>query len=309
MKPLSSLLPLLVFTSSAAAWTRVDHWQTKVMTTTSKKLYTSSIPVYPTVSDPPKPVSSNVSTTSYSTDAGGPFMLQSIHTYVVTVTDLFYADDAADAFCVSTGQFTPCTPTPTYTGPPGAVTSVVTNYWHPLVVANPDSCTLTSYAYTTAGEVNPQYLSRSVPDIEEQATGSDMCLTVSTWVSTKSTNLGGQAVTTTVVDVYLKDDTVENVSPGYELSAMSQCVDPRQHSCSIITALTPTEPCETAGQTYPPTVNAGETGANAGGGGAAPTGTGTAAGPSESKPGAAGVLGIKAGILLALPVVAVVFVL
>jgi hypothetical protein len=268
----SNLVPLLLFASSAAAWTRTDHWQTKVITTTSSKLFTSSIPVYPT-GGAPSPISSNTSTTLLTVGAAGAFIV-STHTYLVTITDLFYAADAT-GLCVSTG-FKECSPTPTFTHSG----SITTNYWHPIVVANPTSCTLTSYAYTTAQTVFPPTLFRSIPGAADQATESAQALLVTTYVSTKSTNLGGQAVTTTVCDVFLRQGAVAGVSPGYELSAMSQCVDPRVFSCSVITSQTPTAVCETAGQTYPPT-------AFPTGPGRAGQGTGAGGAPSPSKTGVA----------------------
>jgi hypothetical protein len=171
-------------------------------------------------------------------------------------------------------------------------------------VANPSSCTLTSYAYTTRQTVNPARLTE-VPDAAEQATDTaGEALFVTTWISTKSTNLGGQAVTTTICDVYLKDGAVGGVAPGYELSAMSQCVDPRVFSCSIETELTPTASCATAGQTYPPTAEAANGGGGGGGGGGSGSGpAATGAGGGSTKPGAAAGLGVRMSIVLAVPAV------
>jgi len=237
-----------------------------VVTTGSQQLFTSSILVFPT-SGTPTPISSNVSTTQYTTAAAGPFML-SRHTYEVTVTDLFFADDAP-GLCISTG-FPRCTPPPTFFP---TTSSITTNYWHPMVIANPSSCTLTTYAYTTRQTVDPERLDSVIPGAAAQATvtgDAGEAQLVTTWVSTKSTNLGGQAVTTTVCDVYLKDGAVGGVSPGYELEPMSQGVDPRVYSCSVTINNTPTATCEVTGQTYPPTAES----AQGGGGGAAATGGG-----------------------------------
>ncbi|KAK0719194.1 hypothetical protein B0H67DRAFT_148722 [Lasiosphaeris hirsuta] len=296
MKP-TSILASLLCVSSAAAWSRVDHWQTKVITTTSKKLFTSSIPVFPTAGGAPSPISTNISTTLITTLAAGPFML-STHTYLVTVTDLFYAADET-GLCISTG-FSACSPTPTF----ARTGSITTQYWHPMTIANPPSCTLTSYAYTTRQTVNPALLDRQIPGAADQATESEQALLVSTWVSTKSTNLGGQAVTTTVCDVYLRDGTVQGVEPGYELEPMSQCVDPRVYTCAAVTSETPTATCETTGQTYPPTAEAANVGGGGGGGGA--TGSTGAAGPSASKPGAAAGVVVRVGMVVGWVVVVVV---
>jgi hypothetical protein len=265
----TSLLSLILMCiSTAAGWTRTDHWQTTVITTYKGSLYTSSIPVYPTASA--SATSTNTSTTLVSDHAPGGWLV-SYHTYPITVTDLFYPPDAP--VCTD-GGFKQCSPTPTYT----ISGSITTNYYAPVVISNPSSCTKTSFLYTTPQSVFPPGLYLSIPDAVDQATGSAEVLFVTTYVSTSSTNLGGQAVTTSVCDVYLKEDAVLGVLPGYEAYPLSQCVDPRVYSCSASKAGTLTATCQTTGQVYPPTGRAAGAGASAAGSAASPTKSGGAGG-------------------------------
>jgi hypothetical protein len=244
---------ILICISTAAGWTRTDHWQTTVITTYKGSLYTSSIAVYPTASA--SATSTNTSTTLVSDDAPGAWLV-SFHTYPITVTDLFYPPDAP--VCTD-GGFKECSPTPTYT----ISGSITTSYYAPVVIRNPSSCTKTSFLYTTQQAVWPPGEYLSIPDAVDQATGSAEALFVTTYVSTLSTNLGGQAVTTSVCDVYLKQDAVLGVSPGYEAGPLSQCVDPRVYSCVASNAETSRVTCQTTGQTYPPTGQAAGAGSSA----------------------------------------------
>ncbi|KAM7208180.1 hypothetical protein V8F20_001460 [Naviculisporaceae sp. PSN 640] len=292
MKPLS-FLHLLSLLPSTLAWTRTDHWQTSVITTTSKKLYTSSIPVFPTGSPAPKPISSNTSTTVITTK---PIvaLVSTYLTYLVTVTDLFYAASETKNLCISTG-FTRCSPTPTFIQP--GTTSITTNFYAPVLIQNPSSCTLTSYSYTTRQSVNVPIMDDSIPAVAQQATQSAQAALVTTWVSTRSTNLGGQAVTTTMVDVYLKEGAVGGIGPLDELSAMSECVDPRSLWCSISTYETPGASCQTEGQVYPPT-EASDGGAKITAVYGDPTGVPSPGGGSGGKPDAAAGLGVGVGMTL-----------
>jgi hypothetical protein len=278
MSAISFLSLILLYISTAAAWTRTDHWQTKVITTFQGSLYTSSIAVYPTGSA--TPTSSNISTTIVSDHAPGGWLV-SYHSYPITVTDLFYP--AGADVCTSTG-FKECSPTPTYT----LSGSITTNYYAPLIISQPASCTQTSFLYTTPQSVFPPALYRTIPNAVNQATESGEALFITTYVTTLSTNLGGQAVTGSVMDVYLSADKVLGVLPGYEAYPLSQCVDPRVYSCSASTADFTVEPvtatCETTGQVYPPTAAA-AAGGGGGGDGSRSDGSGPA---NPTKTGGAG---------------------
>jgi hypothetical protein len=107
--------------------------------------------------------------------------------------------------------------------------SIQTNYYIPVTVSNPQTCTLTDFTYTdTVGIMLPSSL---VP----RATESDLALLVTTYESTIRTNLGGQPVTTSICDVYFKSDAVPVTVDGIGIDPrglLSECVDPREHMCN-----------------------------------------------------------------------------
>ncbi|KAL2861180.1 uncharacterized protein BJX67DRAFT_375509 [Aspergillus lucknowensis] len=80
--------------------------------------------------------------------------------------------------------------------------TITTKYYLPLTVSNLASCTLTEYTYTEGVQVG-------LPStLQAQATDESLATLVTTYTSTISTNLGGQAVTTAVCDIYLRGDAV-----------------------------------------------------------------------------------------------------
>jgi hypothetical protein len=104
-----------------------------------------------------------------------------------------------------------------------------------------------------------------ISDAAEQATQSVEALLVTTYVTTLSTNMGGQAVTTTVCDVYLRSDAAFGVEYVAESTILTECMDPRDYFCRQFSSAisegagivgTKTT-CERTGQTYPPTAVAG----------------------------------------------------
>lgn len=122
-----------------------------------------------------------------------------------------------------------------------------TNYYVPVTIKNLASCTKTKYTYTDSAEIE-------LPaSLTAQATDESLASLVTTYASTISTNLGGQAVTTTVCDVYLNGDAVPDAQeafvPEYYLT---KCVDPRRGTCSAgeNTAATGAGGCNGP---YPPT--------------------------------------------------------
>jgi hypothetical protein len=226
---LTSLL-LLSGVTTAAAWSHTDHWQ--ATTVVSHFIYRSttifdtlSIPVIPTGAA--TPISSNVSTTLVTAFDGH---LGNDYTFEVTVTDLFYAHDA-------TGLCSPflevCRPSRTRPAP-GIGETITTNYYVPVVISNPVSCTRTSFAYTTAKSLSPLPTVSSILEFDQQATQSAHALAVTTYVSTLGTNLADEYVTTTVCDVYLREGAVGGVGP--DTGVHSQCVDPRVQECSVAMA-------------------------------------------------------------------------
>jgi hypothetical protein len=240
MTTISLLSLILMCVSTSVGWTRSDHWQIAVTTSRDGSVLTSSIAVYPTAS-----VSATSTNTSTTLVSGSMLDVEAL-TYQVTVTDLFYPPGAP--VCLS-NFFGTCGPTPTF-----AISgSITTNYYAPVVVSNPSSCTKTSFLYTTSQTIFPEIMISSIPDVIDQATGSAEALLVTTYVVTLSTNLGGQAVTTSVCDVYLKGDAVLGLVPYEEEYPLSQCVDPRAFSCSVSRMQIPTVACQITSQVYPTT--------------------------------------------------------
>jgi hypothetical protein len=282
MATISLICLILMCVGTSVGWTRSDHWQTTLSTSRDGRVLTTSIAVYPTAS-----VSATSTNTSTTLVTGG---FDITDTYPLTVTDLFYPPGAS--VCVSTG-FKECSSTPTYI----VRGSITTNYYVPFVVSNPSSCTKTSFLYTTSQTVYVQSMIDSIPNVVDQATGSAEALFVTTYVSTLSTNLGGQAVTTSICDVYLKGGEVLGLIPGDEAYPLSQCVDPRVYLCSANSAerAIPKATCQTTGQVYPPAGQAGVVG----GSDASPT---TAGSPTKTG-GAGGLtpLAFKIWVLLAFP--------
>ncbi|RYP20883.1 hypothetical protein DL765_002533 [Monosporascus sp. GIB2] len=288
MGPQSPIGMLLLWVSTAAAWSRTDHWQTTVRSRGSTSPVTSSISVIPTGAA--TPISSKVSTTLVTEGAVGGFPAK-YYTIEVTVTDLFYADTAS-GLCA---QFASCSPTPTLR----TSSSITTEYYAPVAISNPVSCTRTSFAYTTAKSIFLPDVSAAIPNFAEQATQSAQALLITTYVSTLSTNLGGQDVTTSICEVYFREGAVTGVDA--DTRAHSECVDPRIHDCSVALARashfqvfdpSTSAACQTD-QKYPP-ANIGATGTA--GGVTEPTSTsGVSAGfqiKMEWSFGAAGAVGL-----------------
>lgn len=105
--------------------------------------------------------------------------------------------------------------------------TISTNYYLPLTISNLPSCTQTEYTYTESVEV---WLPST---LTAQATDGSLAMFVTTYTSTISTNLGGQPVTATVCDVYLRGDAVPGAQEGFvDDYYLTECVDPRHSTCS-----------------------------------------------------------------------------
>jgi hypothetical protein len=232
-------------------------------------------------------------------------MLEDINfgvTYNITVTNVFVAPDASWCydFDLQTQKRCSTTPVPTY-----STTTITTHYWAPLMISNPASCTKTSFSYTSSKQ---QYLGQldeiSMADtiMSAEATESAQALFITTYIVTISTNIGGQAVTTNMVDVYLKSDAIQGIQPGNdEASYLNQCVDPSSFLCNTSTPAVgdygcgPTNPI-----TYPP-----RSGAVVGGGN--PTGSTASPLSTTSKSGAQGLgRAVHLGLLVGVWIVATV---
>lgn len=244
MKTFTILPVLYSCIRTVAAWTTTNHWQTSVATG-NPITTTTSIAIYPTGA-----VSATSTNTSTSLFTSGGYKL------ALTVFDLFYEPNVA---VCTRSRLSPCGPTPNLSRTSDSIT---TTYWAPVLIANPTSCTKTSFAYTTASTVVLPSL--WILDAAQQATQSVQALVVTTYISTLSTNLGGQAVTTTVCDVYLRGDAVLGVPYVAESIILTECVDPRDYRCrqlsSAIAAgagITGNPTCDRTEQAYPPTAVAG----------------------------------------------------
>ncbi|KAH8879088.1 hypothetical protein GQ53DRAFT_849853 [Thozetella sp. PMI_491] len=220
MKANALFIVVLSCAHIAATWSTTNHWQT-TLTTWNKQATASSISVYPIGSV--SATSANISTSLFTSMS---------YTLVLTVHDLFYASDAS--VCTRNGLKS-CGPTPALSSKTsGAIT---TTYWTPVPISNPASCTKTSFDYTTASTI--LLPSPWITDVAEQATQSVHAVLVTTYVSTLGTNLGNQAVTTTVCDVYLRSEAASGDNYVAEASIASQCMDPRDYYCQALSSGSP----------------------------------------------------------------------
>lgn len=137
-----------------------------------------------------------------------------------------------------TGQYAPTTSTIAHT-------NIETNYYAPVTVSNPSTCTKTTFTYTDS-------ISIFVPDnLTPQATDPTVAAFVSSYVVTAGTDLGGQAITTTQCDVYLNSQAAPSIDPYPWDKYLDECVDPRHYICTSggNIAATGTAGCQ---GTYPP---------------------------------------------------------
>lgn len=103
--------------------------------------------------------------------------------------------------------------------------AIITHYCFPVVYSNPESCTKKKFIYTESAWI------RLPHTLVEQATDSSMATKVASYVSTISTNLGGQAVTTSRCDVYLNNKAIQSLDIPTGL--LIECIDPRRSTCSM----------------------------------------------------------------------------
>ncbi|CZR69853.1 uncharacterized protein PAC_19753 [Phialocephala subalpina] len=266
---------------AVAGWTYTNYY---TLDTTDAISTTYNIKVYPT--GPVTATSTNISTALVSYTGNG-FGFTQI--YPVTITELFLSPNASvcSAGSISCGSSTTTTST------------IDTSYYAPLVISAPSSCTKTSFLYTTSQTIHLTDIGddRST-ELVDQATESSEALFVTTYIYTLSTNLGGQAVTTTRCDVYLSEGAVVLQSTD-EAYYLSQCVDPRRYLCTSTTTV-PSGSCPTTVGAYPP---------NGKSGGVSSTGTSVATSSPTSKGGVGGLRALASqGLrLLTLPMLILVF--
>lgn len=271
---------LLLVVPHVAAWTVTNYLFTSESLwpgeSTSSTLTTTVLPTGSVT-----PISTNVSTTVYAETPLG--AIGTNGKYIVTVTDLYLAPNASACTNFDEDLQTTCK-APSYSAL--ATQAITTRYFAPVLIQNPSSCTKTSFSYTSSTAVYPMYNMPSL--IFEEATASSEALFVTTYVVTLSTDLGGQAVTTTYADVYLDASAVVNITVlDPTASFLSQCIDPSSALCGTVpVTVTDVQSCEIGVPiTYPPT-------APSGGGPAGTTGGSGSAATTSSKSGAAGVTGL-----------------
>ncbi|KAH8587165.1 hypothetical protein B0O99DRAFT_694764 [Bisporella sp. PMI_857] len=277
-------LPLfLTCISPVAGWTYTGYYRTSVVGYVGGSSSTYNIPVIPT--GPVTPTSTGTSTTLFSYRY---YMFGSETTYPITVTELFLPPNASacrpiDGRCSSTST--------TNLGP-----SIDTSYYAPVVVSAPSSCTKTSFLYTTSQTVLLNNLGQlPSTDLSQQATESAVAIFVTTYVYTLSTNLGGQPVTTTRCDVYLKEGAILGLLPTRdEASYLEQCVDPRRYLCTSTSTRSVSDGgCPITGGAYPPGEQTGGMGS---------TSVATTSPTSKGGVGGLGALASQGLLLLTLPV-------
>ncbi|KAF7170208.1 hypothetical protein CNMCM5623_002705 [Aspergillus felis] len=132
---------------------------------------------------------------------------------------------------------------------PQATRGLETQYYAPVVISNPASCTLTGFLYTTVYSINlgpAQLLAQgmSSPNVE----------LVTAVTQAKSTDLGGQAIQTSYTAVYLNAQAFGSagltIHPN-EYSYLTECVDPRRYTCSSAILASPGG-CPITEVPYPP---------------------------------------------------------
>lgn len=234
--------------STVAGWTYTGYYQTSVREFVGSSSI-ENIQVYPT-----GPVTATRTTTSTTLFSYRHYLFGSATTYPITVTGLFLSPNAS----VCSGFLgVGCTPTSTTNPSP----SIDTLFYAPIVVSAPSSCTKTSFLYTTSQAVYLNNLGQNpTTDLSQQATESAVAIFVTTYVYTLSTNLGGQPVTSTRCDVYLKEGAVLGLLPTRdEASYLEQCVDPRRYLCTS-TSTVSNGGCSITGGAYPPGERTGSVG-------------------------------------------------
>lgn len=241
MAPPSILFAFLLSPSLVAAWQLTNYYNVSrlVYGTTT---FANTVQVTPIGSV--SATSSNVTTTSIYASHLLDFNYQV--TYVYTLTNIFV--DPAGSWCVPDG-FGHGTRDCSKTSSTRTTPTALTRYFAPVVITPPSSCTKTSFSYTSSQQVTPTALPSGMGS---QATDSSEALYITTYVVTLSTDKGGQAVTTSVVDVYLSSDAVQGVQPVDQSAYLSQCIDPSSVLCASSAPGLLNFGCGAQPLTYPP---------------------------------------------------------
>ncbi len=223
-------LTLALFTAYldvATAWTYTEYRQWGPMDDPFYYGSTTTVPWTVSPTGPVSPTSTNITTTQTVLNfaSGAAY-------FNITVTDLFVGPNAS--VCTPNGYSFTCKASTTTATPTEEIT---TSIWAAVTISNPPSCTRTAFTYTTSsrdGLKNIDYYP-TFPGIYSQAadTGpAGEALFVTTYVSTVSVNLGGQAITRMQCDIWLKPDAMASIGPDEgERYYLKNCVDPRRYRC------------------------------------------------------------------------------
>lgn len=222
------LLVLIHCVSNVLCWTYTEYLS--VVTTKGIDLVTTTAAITVSPTGPVSPTSTNVTTLSTAFVFGG------LAYFNLTVTDL-YLGPGASVCTPSLYAFT-CSASTTTTSTLNPLDTIFTWVWAAVTLSNPSTCTQTSFTYTTSSfnilELDTDYT--EFPTIFDEAvdTGSSgEALFVTTYVSTLGSDLGGQAITSTYCEIWLKNGALASIGPNDDESYyLDNCADPRRYLCS-----------------------------------------------------------------------------
>jgi hypothetical protein len=258
---------VLLFVGLAEAWEMTSYYNYSTEVFGGTVTLSALIDVVPT--GPVTGTSSDVKTTTFLDPDYG-------FTYIYTLTSLFL--EPTGSWCASQnrgyGNTKICTGTIGLLAPPIPTLNPLlkTRYFAPILITQPSSCAKTSFSYTSSIQIYPTELPGSMAT---EATIGGEAVFITTHIAVASTNLGGQIITATAIDVFLKSGALQGVTAVSQASYLSQCVDPSSFMCSF--TLTPSPLFFGCGPTpivYPPQADV--TGSSIG------TGTGGRAGPTAT---------------------------
>jgi hypothetical protein len=205
------LLPF-VLAQSSAAW-QLTYYATETVLPLAWGGKTTTIT--PVVTTAPLTVTPISTSTAYSTDYAQGRKLD--HGKINVTTEYLILPNVTGLPVSAFDLFAPPSESSSAT--------ITTHYYVPVTLSNPASCTKTTFTYTDSIDV---VLPNS---LTAQATDSSLAAYVTTYVSTISTNLGGQAVTTSRCDVYLNSKAAPEATI-LNNGLITECVDPRRSTCS-----------------------------------------------------------------------------
>jgi hypothetical protein len=234
MATTATLLLLCALASSAkASWTYTQYLSTTTITP-------GFTPVAKTVTVWPTGTVSATSTNITTITTSNPILNQEVN-LTATITSLWLAPDASACAYTGPNFVDSATCAVSFTSVNSATS---TGIYIPYTVTNPPSCSKTSFSYVTStygptGYIQQEdvlyvgYIYRTFWNQITVTGSAGEALFVTTYVSTISTDLGGQPVTTTNEDIWMKTDAFPGLTAvGSEEYYLTQCVDPRRFLCN-----------------------------------------------------------------------------